>query len=538
MKTKTNTFGLVLVVAGLTVLTGCKKEPETVFLPLLAATNAIEITVNDAVINGTVLRHGTTGVTARGFCWSTSPFPDISDSKMTEGKGIGEFTARITGLLPGTDYYVSAWATNAEGTSYGTPRMFRTPLTTTPATLETLAFEYMSGIGALSGGDITDIGGGEVTEKGIVWSTDPSPTIENLKAVAPASLISSGRFTIVLTSLVPGKTYYLRAYAINSAGVSYGPEINFKAPASLGIRKAEFPGEARSYSVTFSIENKIYVGLGFMQNGFSDWPLGDFWAWDQSTNQWNMLAEFPGINYDAIGFAIGGKGYVFTSGWYNSETGYYPSVLWEYEPETDQWTKKSNFPSNGYRSYPVAFSIGSKVYIGLGRGASEGGVAGFYKDLWEWDQGTNVWTRKADFPGQGRSGAATFAIGKSGYVGTGITSGGWVADFWEYDQQEDRWTRKVDYPGNPRSQAVGFAIGTKGYLGAGYHESAMDDGISQDFWEYDQVTEKWDIFGTVAATGYIWAGGSVSGNGYFLANAAVAESQTAELWTFPLTSDK
>ena len=367
MKTKTNSLGFVLVLAGLTTLTGCKKEQESGTLPLLEATNAIEITINSAVIKGTVLTHGSTGVTERGFCWSTSPFPDISDNKVTEGKGIGEFTLRITGLLPGTDYYVSAWATNAEGTSYGTPRMIRTPLTTTTATLETLALEYMSGIGALSGGDITDIGGGEVIERGIVWSSDPSPTIENSKAVAPASLISSGRFIITITSLVAGKTYYLRAYAINSAGISYGPEINFKAPVSLGIRKAEFPGEPRIYSVSFSIDNKIYFGLGFIQNGFEDWPLGDFWEWDQSTNQWNMLAEFPGINYDAIGFAIGGKGYVLTSGWFNSETGYSHGELWEYDPEINQWEKKSRFPSAGYRSYPVAFSIGSKVYIGLGR---------------------------------------------------------------------------------------------------------------------------------------------------------------------------
>ena len=162
----------------------------------------------------------------------------------------------------------------------------------------------------------------------------------------------------------------------------------------------------------------------------------------------------------------------------------------------------------------------------------------YYKDLWEWDQVTNVWTRKADFPGQGRSAAAAFVIGNRGYVGTGDYSLDLLADFWEYDQQTDRWTRKVDFAGNPRSQAVGFAIGAKGYLGAGNHGFAMGDGINQDFWEYDQVTDKWNLFGTVAATGYIWAGGSSGGNGYFLATAAVAESQTVELWTFPLNSDK
>ena len=523
------------LISALASITGCKKETESEILPLLAATTATEITVNSAVVNGVILTEGSSAVSSRGFCWSTTPEPTLEDNKKAEGEGIGQFTGRIAGLLPGTEYYVSAWATNSEGTSYSPPQMIRTPETARPAVLETITPEYLLGTGALSGGNITDIGGGEVTERGIVWSTDPSPTVENTREVAPVSLIGSGRFTILLTTLVPGRTYFFRAYAINSAGVSYGPEISFRTPLFLGIRQSEFPGETRSSSVTFSLENKVYMGLGFRQDGFVEWALQDFWEWDQVTDRWSMLARFPGTSYMGVGFAIGEKGYVFTYGWYDSETGgYQPNELWEYDPENRRWTKKSAFPSGDFRIYPVAFSIGSKGYIGLGQGSTAEGEAEFLTDLWEWDQATDLWTRKADFPGNGRSEAVAFTVANRGYVGTGGASVESLADFWEYDQQSDRWTRKADFPGIPRRQAVGFAIGNKGYLGAGYYNSALGD---KDFWEYDLALDKWDLVGTVASPSYAWIGGSINGNGYLLANSA-SESQTVELWTFLLTSEK
>ena len=247
MKTKTDSIGLVLVFAGLTVLTGCNKEPDSITLPRLAELETTEITVNSATVKGVVLAQGGTLVTARGFCWSTAPDPSIDDLKLTEGKGIGHFTGRITGLLPGTEYYVRAFATNMDGTSYSISELIRTPLIVTQATLETLAPENITSTSVSSGGDITDIGGGEILERGICWSTEPSPTIAHSRAIAGAG---SGRFTIKVNSLEPGSTYYVRAYAINSAGVSYGPEMSFSTPPGLGIKSVSYPGETKFYSTS------------------------------------------------------------------------------------------------------------------------------------------------------------------------------------------------------------------------------------------------------------------------------------------------
>ena len=121
-----------------------------------------------------------------------------------------------------------------------------------------------------------------------------------------------------------------------------------------------------------------------------------------------------------------------------------------------------------------------------------GNNAVYRNDLWEWDPATDVWTRKADFPRPGRYGAAAFVIGDRGYIGTGNTSVDVVNDFWEYDQSSDEWTRKADFAGVPRVSAIGFSAGNKGYLGPSQYSNL--DGVSQGLWEWDPVMDKWSLF--------------------------------------------
>ena len=81
-------------------------------------------------------------VTDRGVCWNTSGSPTIAGSKISNGTGIGTFTSNLTGLTPGTKYYVRAYATNYAGTAYGdeisfTTTSLATPVLTGPASATT-----------------------------------------------------------------------------------------------------------------------------------------------------------------------------------------------------------------------------------------------------------------------------------------------------------------------------------------------------------------------------------------------------------------
>ncbi|MBN1596662.1 MAG: hypothetical protein JW894_00045, partial [Bacteroidales bacterium] len=90
-------------------------------------TKLSERTINAAVGGGEITNSGSMPVTARGVCWSTNPYPTVDlTTKTTDGSGIGTFVSNITGLLPGTTYYIRAYATNSIGTGYGEEFMFTT----------------------------------------------------------------------------------------------------------------------------------------------------------------------------------------------------------------------------------------------------------------------------------------------------------------------------------------------------------------------------------------------------------------------------
>lgn len=77
---------------------------------------------------------------------------------------------------------------------------------------------------ASSGGTITSDGGASVTARGVCWSTSANPTISDSKTT---DATGTGTFTSSLTGLTAGTLYYVRSYATNSSGTSYGTQVSF-----------------------------------------------------------------------------------------------------------------------------------------------------------------------------------------------------------------------------------------------------------------------------------------------------------------------
>lgn len=99
-------------------------------------------------------------------------------------------------------------------------------------TLTTNAITNISTTFAVSGGNISNDGGGPITERGICWDTITVPTIFKNKSVDGSG---SGSYASVLTNLHPGRTYFLRAYAMNSTGTAYGSELSFATLESKSV---------------------------------------------------------------------------------------------------------------------------------------------------------------------------------------------------------------------------------------------------------------------------------------------------------------
>jgi len=94
--------------------------------PVVMTNTVSSITQTTAVCGGNVTNAGISAVTAHGVCWSTSQEPTIANQHTTDGSGVGSFTSNITGLTANTTYYVRAYATNNQCTSYGAQLNFTT----------------------------------------------------------------------------------------------------------------------------------------------------------------------------------------------------------------------------------------------------------------------------------------------------------------------------------------------------------------------------------------------------------------------------
>jgi N-acetylneuraminic acid mutarotase len=291
------------------------------------------------------------------------------------------------------------------------------------------------------------------------------------------------------------------------------------------VQKANFDGLARAGAVAFSIGTKGYIGTG--HNGTSIYK--DFWEWDQATNTWTQKADFGGAaRSNAIGFSIGTEGYIGTGS--DANTNY--NDFWGWDQATNTWLQKANFPGIA-RSWAVGFAVAGKGYCGTG-------TTGFYSpqslnDFWEYDPSNNAWTQKTNLPGRPRYSSIGFAIGKKGYIGMGVDSinpysGQPICseDLWEWDQLTNSWTQKANFPGKPLTS--GIAIGTKAYVGIGC--TCQPYNCDKIFWEWDQLTDTWTSLGSFP--GYIqgeWVGFSIGNEGYLGTGAAFSGCLT-DFWEF------
>ena len=200
---------------------------DPVLLATVTTATTSTITLTTAVSGGSVTSEGGGSVTARGVCWSTSANPSTSNSITTNGSGMGTFTSNLTGLTPNTTYHVRAYATNSAGTAYGSEVIFNTTAAVTP-TITTTAISAVTLTTATSGGNISSDGGATVSSRGVCWSTSTNPTVASAKTTDGTG---TGVFTSSITGLSPSTTYYVRAYAVNSAGTSYGSELSFTSAA-------------------------------------------------------------------------------------------------------------------------------------------------------------------------------------------------------------------------------------------------------------------------------------------------------------------
>ena len=91
-------------------------------------------------------------------------------------------------------------------------------------TINTKPVTNITSTSAQSGGDIADDGGLEILLRGVCWSTDPEP---DLSGQCTEDGDGTGTYSSHMSGLAPSTSYFIRAYATNDAGTSYGNQVQF-----------------------------------------------------------------------------------------------------------------------------------------------------------------------------------------------------------------------------------------------------------------------------------------------------------------------
>ena len=411
-------------------------------LPEVSTSSVTNITSSSATCGGNVISDGGDIVTARGICWSTSQNPTLNDSYSSDGIGTGYFFSNITGLTAGTTYYVRAYATNSAGTAYGQQTSF------TALALPTVSTSTVTNITAstaICGGHVTGTGGSNVTARGVCWSTSQNPTINNSHTFDGSDI---GSFTSQIVGLSSNTTYYVRAYATNSVGTTYGEELFFTTEEI--VIPADNVQPCPGIPTVTDHEGNVYNTL---KVGTQCWTKENMRA-VTSPSTGTYLIPAAGISYTFTGKQ---------ARWYNNDsTTYAPQnygLLYNWNAAMDTFNTAYGEASVN-TSYSNAVSVS---FTGHRRGICPQG----------WHVPSNAeWTVFTDYVG---SQSEYTCGGNSSYIAKALSSTeGWNSDSCDC------------CPGN-QSGMTNNATGFSAVPAGGYYISSFDNaGYNAGFWSSTQ----------------------------------------------------
>lgn len=179
-------------------------------------------------------------------------------------------------------------------------------------TVSTTAITTIEQTSARTGGTIIDEGASAIIQKGVCWDTAPNP---DLSSNFTTNQVDTSYYSDTLANLTPTTTYYVRAYATNNSGTSYGNELSFTTIPFIPV--GTYDGEAAgNFQINIPFQQvdttftNAYIRTQILENSA---PLSYDISWDISS-LFDALPSTFGLNADGT---LNGNSIIITNQIYN-----------------------------------------------------------------------------------------------------------------------------------------------------------------------------------------------------------------------------
>jgi N-acetylneuraminic acid mutarotase len=275
--------------------------------------------------------------------------------------------------------------------------------------------------------------------------------------------------------------------------------------ANPWIKKASFGGVGRHRGLGMSIGNKGYIGLGHVNGTGIDISYKDWWQYDPASDSWTQKANFPVNNHGAVGFGTSTKGYVGGGSALTNE-------FYAYNPVTNTWSPIAPCPF--FPGDTQGFCIQNKGYVYTSN------------NIAEYDPTTNTWTLKAQAPVNFGSWSCSFASSGSGFIKSGV-------NLYEFKPNINQWIQRTNFPGLMSNGSSAF-----NYKGTGIFTSGYSGGLSNvvgEVWQFNPGDNTWkqleDFPGTNRRFSVAF---SINNKGYF--GTGTNGINLNDFWQFDITT--